>query len=61
MTRNQFIKMGQKITGVTHGYQAPLAQKLGVCLRSVQHYANGTRPITETIELLMKELNREVK
>lgn len=58
MTANQFIKMGQRITGIKHGYQAPLAQKLGVCLRQVQRYAGGQCKITQTIENLMKELDK---
>ena len=59
MTSGQFIKMGQKITGVGHGYQMPLAEKLGISLRQVQRYAGGLIPITITIELAMKQLNEE--
>ena len=61
MTSGQFIKMGQKITGVGYGYQSPLAQMLGVCLRQVQRYASGDIPITITIELAMKQLESEVQ
>ena len=58
MTSAEFIKAGVKLTGIARGYQLPLAEKLGISIRTVKSYASGDSLVPLSIEYLIKELSK---
>jgi len=56
MLSYEFIMLGQRIVGIMHGYQKPLALRLGISVMTVKRYASGECNVPKCIELFMREL-----